>query len=136
MDRETVKKLLVTSILLVVIDRIEFAYYPFQGSEVYVNFLVYETPMQISWYVYLLSILIQHFLFTLILWMWLPLKEDFKWVVFAFATCIVEFPINYGQPLVQLPLPWQWYFPVSCSLLRLFSILYYLTKVTMKALER
>jgi hypothetical protein len=132
MDRKTLLKTLATALLLVLIDRVEFAYYPFEGVQRYVPFLTYATPIILSWYVYVMSILVQQFLWIVLLWMWLPMGKQFKWVVIAFFLCILEFPITYGQPIASLPLPWSWYFPISCSLLRLAAILYYLGCVIKK----
>lgn len=126
MELKTLRKAIGTALIIVLIDRIEFAYYPFEGVERYVQFLLYDTPIIMSWYVYCLSVLVQGFLWSIVAWMWLPMAKDFKWVVIAFGLCIVEFPLTYGQPITSLPLPWGWFFPISCSLLRLMAVMYYL----------
>lgn len=135
MDRSATLKLSATCLLLIFIDRIEFAYYPFEGLDRKIPFLIYDKPMQISWYVYLISILIQHFAWTIVLWIWVPMQKEFKWVVIAFFLCVVEFHITYGRPIVTLPLPWNWFFPISCSLLRLAAVMYYLVCVVRKYLN-
>lgn len=137
--RKKAVKLLATVILLIFIDRIEFAYAPFEGSKITVDLPFYEEdpehPIYLSWFVYLESIQVQHFLWTLLAWMWLPMAKDFKWVVIAFGLCVIELPLTYGEPIAKLPLPWQWYFPLSCSLLRLGAVLYYFTRVVFKLLR-
>lgn len=136
MDYKTYQKLILTVILLVIIDRVEFAYYPFEGLDRYIPFVTYDKPIIASWYVYCLSMIIQGFLWSFVAWMWLPMQKQFKWVVIAFGLCVLEFPITYGQPIATLPLPWQWYFPLSCSLLRLVAIMYYLGCVIEKAIKK
>lgn len=126
MERQVYLKMITTCALLLVIDRVEFAYYPFEGLDRSIPFLCCHEPIKISWWVYLISIQLQHFLWALILWMWMPMKRYFKWVVIAFGLCVIEFPLTYGEPVSQLPLPWQWYFPLSCSMLRLASIVYFI----------
>jgi hypothetical protein len=135
MDRATMKKLITTGILLVVIDRMEFMYSPFQGLERYVPFACCHEPIQLSWWVYLVGIQIQYLLFTVVLYLWLPMQKEFKWVVIAFGLCVIELPLTYGRPIMQLPLPWQWYFPLSCSMLRLASIIYFLSMVLVRSIN-
>lgn len=135
MDRSTILKLVSTCLLLVLLDRIEFAYYPFQGSGKTMGFLIHPEKESLSWWVYLLSIQVQYFLWTLILWIWIPFKQHWKWVVIAFALCVIEYPITFGKPIAHLPLPWDWFFPLSASLLRLVAIFYYLGCVVKKAIE-
>jgi len=126
-----------TCILLIVIDRMEFTYYPFQGVKKYVSFLCCFEPIILSWWVHLISIQMQHFLWTVVLFIWLPeeMNKPMYFVMGSFALCVIEFPLTYGIPIAKLPLPWQWYFPLSCSLLRLASIMYFITEFIRQALK-
>jgi hypothetical protein len=137
MNGEQLKKLIATAILLIIIDRIEFAYYPFEGVKKMVSFVCCHEPITISWWVYLVTIQVQYLLFTVILYIWIPqvMKREMLYIVIAFALCVIELPITYGRPIAQLPLPWQWYFPLSCSLLRLISIMWFLTVLVMKIIK-
>jgi hypothetical protein len=132
-----VKKLLLTGLLLIVIDRLEFAYYPFEGVQKYVSFVCCHEPIQLSWWVYLVSIQMQHFLWTVVLYVWIPegFKRQMLAIVAAFGLCVVELPLTYGQPIAKLPLPWSLYFPLSCSLLRLVAIMWFVTEFVRKVIK-
>lgn len=135
MDRRTLLKGIGTCLLLVVIDRIEFAYYPFEGNGRAVSFWCCQEPIAQSWWVQVESYYFQLFLFTVILLIWLPLKKHFIWVVVAFFLCMPEFALTYGEPIGKIPLPFEYYIPISVSLLRLVAICYYLGMSVKKALE-
>lgn len=137
MNRALFIKMLATACILIVIDRVEFAYYPFEGSKKMIGFICCHKPIKISWWIYLVSVQLQYFLFTVILYIWIPdiMKKEMLYIVIAFGLCVIEFPITYGRPIAQLPLPWQWYFPLSCSILRLFSIMWFITNLIRKLLK-
>lgn len=126
------EKLILTAILLVLIDRIEFAYYPFQGSPIFVAFACCHEPIQLSWWVYLETIQVQHFLWTIIAFLWIPMRKEMIFIMIAFGLCVLEFPLTYGIPIAKLPLPFNWFFPLSCSLLRLAAILNFFRAVIMQ----
>jgi hypothetical protein len=135
MKPDQLKKVILTIVLLFIIDRIEFAYYPFQGLDRSIGFVCCHEPISVSWWVYLISIQMQLFLFTVILYLWVPLKKEMLYVMIAFGVCVIEFPITYGWPIAQIPMPFNLYFPVSCSLLRLASICYLMYVVVKKILN-
>lgn len=118
-----------TGLILIVIDRVEFLYYAFEGNGKKVSFWCCQEPIAQSWWVQIESYYLQLFLFTLILLMWLPFWKHFIPVVGTFFLCMPEFWLTYGEPIAKLPLPFGWYIPVSVSALRMASVCYYLTVV-------
>lgn len=136
MDVKTILKLFATAAILVVIDRVEFLYYAYDGNGVTVSFWCCHEPIAQSWWVQIESYYLQLFLFSLIGLMWLPLKKHFWPICLTFFLCMVEFAFTYGEPIAKSPLPiFGWYVPASVSTLRFLAVMYYFTMVVREFLK-
>lgn len=126
METKAFVKLLSTALLLILIDRAEFVYYAFDGNGKEMSFLCCHAPIAQSWWVQIESYYFQLFLFTMILLLWLPYTKAFMWVPITFFLCMPEFALTYGKPVAKIPLPFDWYIPISVSTLRLSAVCWYL----------
>lgn len=119
------RKLITIAILLILWDRIEFLYYAFEGSDRKIGFFLIGDPIRLDSYVYFASIAFQQAITAIIIYMVIPIRAA-KYFVIASLVCFVEYFLTYGQPIAKIPLPFDFYLPLSGSTLRLASICYLL----------
>lgn len=117
------KKFIIIAILFLLYDRVEFLYYAFEGSERKVGFIIKGEPIRIDSYVYFASIGLQQVIASFIIYLLLPWRSV-KYFVIASVICFVEYFFTYGQPIAKIPLPADFYIPISASTLRFVSVCY------------
>jgi hypothetical protein len=128
------RKLIAIAILLLLWDRVEFLYYAFEGRDTMVGFLIKGNPVRIDSYVYLASIYIQQVIMATIIYLLFPINAA-KYLVLACLICFVEYFLTYGQPITRIPLPRDFYIPVSGSTLRLLAVCFFMWRCVQKALN-
>lgn len=135
------RKLITIAILLLIYDRLEYAWYVVEGMNVYykVPYVFTGNAIRIDSWVYLASVKVQHIVTIYILHILLPMREYTKWILVAFALALIELHLTYNEPFMRIFLPvignWQPYIPVSTATLKLASVCYFIFGCIQNALK-
>jgi hypothetical protein len=120
-------KYLIVSILTVVFFILEYTWIPFEDIPIFykVPFIYDGGPVRLDSWIYNASVKIEHFIVPLILYVLTPFKQECK-LMGAFALSFIEFFFTWNEPIGKIPLPFEWWIPISTALLKLVSICWFM----------
>jgi hypothetical protein len=85
--------------------------------------------------IYNASVKVEHFILPLILFILTPFRKESKLMMIAFGLAFVELFFTWNEPMLKIPLPFHWWFPVSTTLLKLASVCYFMWGCVKRYLE-
>lgn len=130
-------KYIAVSILIFVYFLLEYAWIPWSGVPEYyeVPFVYSDGPVRLDSWVYNACVKVEHLILPLILYILTPFKRESKLMLLAFGLAFVEFFFTWNEPIAKIPMPFDWYIPVSTSPLKLASICYFMVSCVIKFFE-
>lgn len=125
MDR---MKFVVVSILVLVYFLLEYTWISVEDVPIFykVPFIYDSGPVRLDALVYNASVKVEHFILPLILYILTPFKKASKLMMIAFALAFVELFLTWNEPIHKVPLPFNWWVPISTTLLKLASCCYFM----------
>lgn len=131
------QKYIVVSFLVLIYFLLEYAWIPWEGSPVRftVPFIHDGPPIRLDSLIYHGCVKAQHIDLALILLILTPFKKECKWMIAAFSLAFFELFLTWNEPVLQLPLPFNLYIPVSTSPLKLASVCYFMWATVKRAFE-
>lgn len=121
------KNYLILSFLVLLFFLMEYLYLPAEGNTTPVKIVFKDFSIRLDSYVYFAAIKVEQFIFVVVLHIILPMKDYTKWLVYSFLAAIVEYPLTYNEPIYKLPLPLDFYIPVSTASLKFTAVAYFMT---------
>lgn len=117
------------SILVLLFFLLEYVWFPWDGSPItYKIPYVHEgNPIRLDSLIYHAGVKVQHIILPLITLILMPFKKESKVMIFTFSLAFFELFLTWNEPIAKLPLPFDWYIPVSTSPLKFFSVCYFMT---------
>lgn len=130
-------KYVAVSILVLIFFLLEYVWIPWDGSPVRytIPFIHDGPPIRLDSLIYHAGVKVQHIILPLITLILMPFKKESKVMIFTFSLAFFELFLTWNEPIAQIPLPFDWYIPVSTSPLKFFSVCYFMTACIRRAFE-
>jgi hypothetical protein len=121
-------RFVVVSILVLVYFLLEYTWISVEDVQIFykVPFVYDSGPIRLDALVYAASVKVGHFILPLILYILTPFKKESKLMMIAFALAFVELFFTWNEPIHKVPLPFNWWIPISTTLLKLASCCYFM----------
>lgn len=121
MDRQ---KYLLVSILLIIFWFLEYVWVYWEDVPIFYNVpFVYDGgPVRLDSWVYNVSIKLQHIIGVLFVYILTPFKKESKIMLIAFGLALIEFFFTWNEPIAKIPLPFEWWIPISTATIKLMSV--------------
>lgn len=128
---------MLVAILLMIFDRLEYAWVPWEGVEKYITIpFVYDSgPIRIDALIYAASVKLQHIILVLILYVLTPFTRANYWMLGAFMLAFVELFLTWNEPILTIPIPFKLWIPVSTATLKFVAVCNFMWCAVKKAME-
>ena len=125
------------SVLVLLFFLTEYVWIPWADLKIYIKvpFIYEDGPVRLDSYIYNASVKVAHFIAPLILFLLTPFKKECKYMMIAFGLAFFEFFLTWNMPVAQIPLPFNWFIPISTSPLKFASVCYFMWAAIKKAFE-
>lgn len=130
-------KYILVSFLVLIYFLLEYAWFPWDGSPVRytIPFIHDGPPIRLDSLIYHAGVKVQHVMVPLILLILTPYKKECRIMIAAFSMAFFELFLTWNEPVLKLPLPFNWHIPVSTSPLKFASVCYFMWSVVKRAFE-
>lgn len=130
-------KYVAVSFLVLIYFLLEYAWFPWEDSPTRytIPFIHDGAPIRLDSLIYHAGVKVQHIMVPLILLILTPYKKECRIMIAAFSLAFFELFLTWNEPILKLPLPFNWHIPVSTSPLKLASVCYFMWSAVKRALE-
>lgn len=130
-------KYFTVSILVLVYFLLEYVWLPWADVPVTykVPFVHQGNPIRLDSLIYHAGVKVQHVIVPVITLILMPFKKESKLMIIAFSLAFFELFLTWNEPILQLPLPFNWYIPISTSPLKFASVCYFMWSCIKKSFE-
>lgn len=130
-------KYIAVSFLILLHFLLEYIWLPWADVPIYweIPFVHEGNPIRIDSLIYHAGVKADHLIPLALVFILMPFKKESKIMMAMFAVAFFELFLTWNEPVAQLPLPFDWYIPVSTSPLKFFSVCYFMVACIKKAFE-
>ena len=130
-------KYIAVSFMVLIYFLLEYIWFPWEDSPVRytIPFIHEGAHIRLDSLIYHAGVKVQHVILPVIILILTPFKRESCLMIAAFSLAFFELFLTWNEPIAKLPLPFDWYIPVSTSPLKFFSVCYFMVGCIKKAFE-